>query len=177
VPEPTEEPTAVPEPTEEPTAVPEPTEEPTAVPEPTEEPETPAPEPTSIVLENGYEVTYVSYEEEEDGTQLWTYEIDRNTSRKALSNWLVQVPASCGGESTVVTAPSYPGGLQWIDQDTNDPNAGFTGSKWENYPEDYTTGTYVVRVEGNVAIGTTQVFAKGGTNTGTGSLPGPVCAP
>ncbi len=136
-----------------------PTIEPTATPTPTET-ET----PTSIILPNCFQITFLGFTDNGDGTSTWRYSAKELSCAQDLGDWVLKLPFCA---QVVDAAPS-----PW-EEVHPDPNIQLNGIKW-HIGAGFDSGEFSVVLSGELTHGSTQVGAKG-PDVAIGTISGPVC--
>ncbi|GIK40830.1 MAG: hypothetical protein BroJett011_46630 [Chloroflexota bacterium] len=125
--------------------------------------------PTTVTLANGYQITFLGVTYHGDQTSTWRYYVKELPSAQDLSNWVLALPFACDADViSVITASPEP----W-EMVNPDPNAHLDGVKWQT-GAGFQQGEFTVTLAGPVALGQTQVAAKG-PDLAYGVIAGPVC--
>ena len=124
--------------------------------------------PSRTVLGGCFVVAFVGFEYLDNGNSRWIYRVreigNGKVECKDLSNWVLALPGC-----EVKRARPTP--WEFI---VEDPNTFLTGLKWETADE-FAGGRFVFVLEGQPAIGTTEIAAKAGQDIFYGEIAGPVC--
>ncbi|MCI0728030.1 MAG: DUF5666 domain-containing protein, partial [Chloroflexi bacterium] len=121
--------------------------------------------PPPIIL-NCYQITFLGVQYNPDNTSTWTYYVAELPCAQDLSNWMLELP-SCTQPLSATPEP-----WEFVNPD---PNYLLTGIKWE-VGAGFQQGLFTVTLDGQWAVGTTQVGVKG-PDVAIGVIAGPVCVP
>lgn len=119
--------------------------------------------PNTVTMANGYQITFLGFVANADGTTTWSYRVDELASAQDLSNWVLGLPGC-----VVVDAAPEPNEVV-----NPDPNAQLNGVKWQT-GAGFTSGVFTVRLANAPSIGPVVAAAKG-PDVEYGTLQGPSC--
>lgn len=112
-----------------------------------------------------YEVSFLGFDESEDGTSTWRYLVEELPCAQDLSNWMLEIPVC----ATVLDASPAPWEIV-----QPDPNYHLDGIKWQT-GTGFESGEFRVTLSGKLTSGTVLVGVKGPDVTIFNST-GPICS-
>jgi hypothetical protein len=124
---------------------------------------TPIAIPSTVTLANGYQITFLGYITNGDGTTTWSYRVDELPGSQDLSNWVLGLPGC-----VVVSAAPEPNEVV-----NPDPNAQINGVKWQT-GAGFSSGVFTVTLANADGVAAVIAAAKG-PDVEYGSLQGPDC--
>lgn len=112
-----------------------------------------------------YQVSFLGFDDHEDGTSTWRYQVDELSCAQDLSNWMLELSAC----ATVMDASPSP--WEFVHPD---PNYHLDGIKWQT-GAGFTSGDFSVTLSGDLTSGTVLVGVKG-PDVEIFNSTGPVCS-
>lgn len=111
-----------------------------------------------------YQVAFLGFTENSDGTSIWTYSVEELACAQDLSNWMLEIP-EC---AIVIDASPSPWEIVHPD-----PNFHFNGIKWQT-GAGFQSGEFTVVLSGELTTGMIKFGVKG-PDVAIGLVEGPVC--
>lgn len=120
--------------------------------------------PRTVILANGYQITFLGVTYNADHTSTWHYEVEELPWAQDLSNWVLEL-FPCHQVITA-TPDSW-----WLENP--DPNTGLNGIKWQGAGVNQ-VAEFSVTLANYWVVGANQVAAKG-PDVAAGLIAGPSC--
>jgi hypothetical protein len=111
-----------------------------------------------------YKVSFLGFDDHEDDTSTWHYQVDELSCAQDLSNWMLELPACA------IVLDASPSPWEVVHPD---PNYHLDGIKWQT-GAGFESGEFNVTVSGDLTSGTVLVGVKG-PDVEIFSSTGPVC--